>query len=100
MNILTNKIINNQGLSFQAQRFDLKLFTNGKLTLSTSSHKLRRFLKILHSIKFEEGDIKAYLKVNYGKHLDVYNKYSEFYNDGLYDNEEEFWLAFNSFTEK
>lgn len=100
MNTITDKTINNQGLSFQAQKYDLKLFLNGKLTLNTRTHKLRRFLKVLRSIKFKEGYLKAHLKVSYGKHLDVYDKYSEFYNDGIYDTKDEFWLAFNSFTEK
>lgn len=100
MTILTNKTINNQGLNFRAQNYSIRLFINGKLTLNTRTHKLRRFLNILRSIKFKERHLNAYLKVSYGKHLDVYNKYSEFYNDGSYDNEEDFWLAFNSFIGK
>ncbi len=64
------------------------------------THKIRGFLTKIRSIKFKDEDIKVYLKVSYGKQLDKEGKYTNFYNDGTYDNHEDFWWAFNAFTEK
>lgn len=66
----------------------------------TRTKKIRLFLKKIRSIKFREQGIKIYLKVDYGKHLDNYGKMTNFWNDGDYFNKDDFWLAFNAFTEK
>jgi len=67
---------------------------------SAMTHKIRRFLKILRSIKFEDGNVLTYIRVGYGKKWDVFDKYSEFYNDGDFVNANDLWLAFDAFTEK
>ena len=41
---------------------------------------------------------KVYLKVSYGKELDVFDKLTEFYNDGYYTDKKELKKAFKAFT--
>ncbi len=79
--------------------YSIKIYKNGKLVKKYSTHKIRRFLKNIRLINFEDGHIKVYIKVDYGKHRDVYGKLTNFYNDGVYNNKEDFWWAFNAFTE-
>lgn len=80
--------------------YTIKVYKNGKRVHMYRTHKIRRFLKNIRTIKFADEGIKAYLKVDYGKHLDVYGKKTLFYNDGTYDNKSDFWWAFNAFIEK
>ena len=80
--------------------YTVKIYRKGKMVQMIRTHKIRRFLKNIRSIKFEDEDIKVYLKVSYGKQLDIQGKYTNFYNDGIFDNKDDFWWAFNAFTEK
>lgn len=64
------------------------------------THKKRRFLKKIRLIIWQDGDIKVYLKVYYGKGFDVWGKYTDFYNDGDYVKKKDLLLAFNAFTEE
>ncbi len=66
----------------------------------TRTHKIRRFLKVLGSLNSLNGDFRAYLKVSYGKGLNVFGKHTEFYNDGEYDNIHDLLLAFDAFKEE
>lgn len=80
--------------------FTAKIIKKGEVTKIYRTHKIRRFLKNIRSIKFEDTDIKVYLKVDYGKQIDIYGKRTSFCNEGTYEKEEDFWWAFNAFTEK
>jgi len=81
-------------------KYTIKIYKDGKMVSKTRTKKIRLFLKKIRSIKFEEQGVKAYLKVDYGKHLDNFGKMTNFWNDGDYYNKNDFWLAFNAFTEK
>lgn len=63
------------------------------------THSRRRFLKYLRTIKWQEGHISAYLRINYGKYEDNFGQVVPFYNDGEYKNENDLWKAFTAFTE-
>ena len=80
--------------------YTVKIYRKGKMVQMIRTHKIRRFLKNIRSIKFEDEDIKVYLKVDYGKKLDWHGKHTNFLNEGTYNNKEDFWLAFNAFIEK
>lgn len=80
--------------------YTIKVYKNGKVVQKVTTHKIRRFLKSLRLINFQNEVLKVYLKVTYGKFIDAYGKKSLFYNDGTYDNKEDLWWAFNAFTEQ
>jgi len=63
------------------------------------THKKKRFLKILRSINWHRNDLKAYLRISYGKSTDISGKLVNFYNDGVYENKKDLWLAFRAFIE-
>jgi len=44
--------------------------------------------------------LKAYLKVSYGKKLDIYNKMTEFINEGYYDKKKDLRQAFRAFIQE
>lgn len=69
------------------------------MTYKVRTHKLRRFLKKIRSIKWQNSTISVYLKVDYGKFIDNFGNRTTFYNDGDYENKEDFWMAFNAFIE-
>lgn len=79
--------------------YTAKIYKNGRMVLIIRTHKIRRFLKKTRLINFTNEGVKAYLKVDYGRFLDVWGKKTLFYNDGTYDNKQEFWEVFNAFTE-
>lgn len=81
-------------------QFTIKIYKNRQMIDKCRTHRIRRFFRKIRSINFEDTKIKAYLKVNYGKALDNYGKYVNFYNDGDYDKKADFWLALNAFIEK
>lgn len=80
-------------------QFTIKIYENGKMIHKVRTHKLRRFLKKIRSIKWQNSMISVYLKVDYGKSIDSFGKRTSFYNDGEYGNKEDFWMAFNAFIE-
>jgi hypothetical protein len=80
--------------------FTVKIYKQDKMVQIVRTHKIKRFLKNIRSLNFKDKDIKVYLKVDYGKRLDKEGRYTNFYNDGIYDNQDDFWWALNAFTEK
>lgn len=80
--------------------FSYKLFIGDRLIDKCFTHSKRRFLKKLRTINWEVGHFKVYLRIGYGKLLDYYGKLSNFYNEGEYNNKNDFWLAFEAFIEK
>lgn len=79
--------------------FTLKIIENGKVVSKHQTHSKRRFLNHARSIKWQNHHLKMYLRVHYGKRLSNYRKIESFWNDGYYDNKEDFWIAVNAFTE-
>lgn len=79
--------------------FSLKIIKNNKLIQRCSTHSLRVFLKRLRSINWENSHPRVYIKVFYGKRLDNFGKFVNFDNEGVYDNKQDLWLAFNAFVE-
>lgn len=81
-------------------QYTINISENTKMTHVVRTHKLRRILKKIRSIKWQNSSFKVYLKVDYGKFTDNFGKRTNFYNDGVYDNKEDFWMAFNAFIEE
>jgi len=85
----------------EQMNFFLKIIKkNGEIVFKCQTHSIRRFLKNLRMIKWQDESISAYLRVSYGKGKDVFGKIVTFYNDGWYETEEDLWLAFEAFMEK
>lgn len=82
------------------QHYKLLVTKRGELIQKCSTHSLRRFLKNLRTINWENDHPVAYLKVSYGKHKDNFGKLTNFDNEGEYRNETDLWQAFNAFIEK
>ena len=64
------------------------------------THSLRRFMHKVKLIKWEETNLRVYLRVSYGKHKDYKNTLVTFYNDGFYAKKSDFDLALKAFLEK
>ena len=86
-------------MTYKKINYSLKLNKNGQNGQLVRTHSKRRFLNYLRSINWQKGQIKAYIKVNYGKEKDVFGKLTTFYNDGTYENEHDLQKAFIAFTE-
>lgn len=80
-------------------KFAIKIYKNKSVAKRASTHKKRRFMKILRSIKWQDSMIEADVKVTYGRFPDHQGRLVNFYNDGSYDNKNEFWLAVDAFME-
>lgn len=74
----------------------LKLKKSDGTTGNYHSSKTKR---IINTIK-RENFLEAYVKVSYGKSLDIWGKISESFNDGEYKTKEELFFALQAFTEK
>lgn len=79
--------------------YTIKIRNNGETEQWVRIHKIRHFLKLIRSIKWQDSSFAVYIKVNYGKYLDVHGKLVNSYNDGTYDNKTDFWLAAEAFME-
>lgn len=80
-----------------------KVVKNSKTIDRCQTHSLRRFRNRMSTINWKDlkkNEGEVYLKVNYGKHLDNFGKNTIFYNDGVYQDKESFYLALNAFLEK
>lgn len=80
--------------------FTFKIIKNGRVVQVVRTHSIRRFVNNLRTINWKDRGIKVYLRVNYGKKVDVFGKLSTFYNDGWYKTKEDLWLAFSAFKEE
>lgn len=65
-----------------------------------STHFWRRFLNQIRQINWQNGGIKVYLRVYYGKFKDNSGKVRSFYNDGTYTNQKDFIQTLEAFMEK
>ncbi len=79
--------------------YSVVVSNSGKTLRKVRTHSLRRFLKILRTINWENSP-SVYLRVWYGKQKDYAGNLINFYNDGVYDNKADLWQAFNAFNEK
>ncbi len=77
--------------------FTLKVFKNGKSIDQVRTHSIRLFLKHLRTINWEQGGIKTYIRVSYGKKTCVRGCVCTFYNDGFYETKDDLQLAFAAF---
>lgn len=82
------------------KNYTLKVLQENKEILRVQTHSLRRFLTHLRMIKWENRGIRTYIRISYGLKRDTSGKFSVFYNDGWYDNEENLKYAFNCFNEE
>lgn len=80
--------------------FTFKVKKNRSTIQVVRTHSIRRFINNLRTINWKDGGTKVYLRVNYGKKVDVFGKLSTFYNDGWYENQEDLRSAFNAFKEE
>lgn len=80
-------------------KFHFKLKNYGRVAKVSTSRNSRRFLNKLALINFENGSIKVYLRVDYGKGKDVKGKIVDFYNDGWYENRQSLIQALVAFKE-
>ncbi len=82
--------------------FSYKIIKDGKTISKCLTHSRRSFSQKIRTINWKEiekNDSFVYLRVNYGKLLDNFGKYSEFHNDGNYADKESFYWALNAFLE-
>lgn len=79
--------------------FTLKVYEKGQQVKRLETSSKRRFLNHIRTINWQDRGIKVYLRVSYGKQKDVWGKLTNFYNDGFYEDRNEFWKAFEAFTE-
>lgn len=89
-----NKKTNKNNLNFT-----YRIYKNGRLASKLTTHKLNRFTPRIKAINFKDGKIKVYLRVHYGRHLDVHGKMSAFINEGIYENKKDLIQAFLAFRE-
>lgn len=79
--------------------FTFKVIKNGWVIERVKTHSNRRFLNRIGTINWRNNPLKVYLRVNYGKMMCNQGCVCSFYNDGWYENKEDFWLAFQAFKE-
>ncbi|OGK43433.1 hypothetical protein A2956_02495 [Candidatus Roizmanbacteria bacterium RIFCSPLOWO2_01_FULL_37_57] len=79
--------------------FTLRVIKNGRTADRCQTHSKRRFYNRIRSIKWGNGVVKVYLRVSYGKGVDVFGKTTSFYNEGGYDNKQDLIDALDAFIE-
>jgi len=77
----------------------LKIFKNNGSISSTKKQKKQTFLHLIEAIPASEVK-NYYLRVTYGKFLDVFGKMETFFNDGEYETKKDLLYALTIFTEK
>ncbi|MBP9669817.1 hypothetical protein KBD75_00235 [Candidatus Woesebacteria bacterium] len=80
--------------------FTLIVQKNGKTIHRSWTTKIRRIIKSLRGIKWEDGGVLASLTVRYGYCVDVWGESVMFLNEGVYENKDRLWKDFYAFTEK
>jgi len=92
--------MNNNNLPKKQKRnFTLKIFgSQGVQRYETAS--LRRFHNHTGRIIWQNGVKKVYVRVSYGKFIDQSGKMTTFFNDGEYDNQQDFELVVRAFLEE
>jgi hypothetical protein len=80
--------------------FTFKLLESGKLLKKIRTHSKRELYTHLRSINWKKLNLKTYLRVSYGKHLDVWGKYDTFYNDGWFNTKDDLEWAIQAFIEE
>ena len=81
-------------------QYTIMVYFNDEMVLSTRTHKIRRFLKILRGIKWQDEGVIAKLKVLYGKDFDNWGDLVVFDNEGIFSDSTKMWSAFIAFTEE
>lgn len=81
-------------------KFIVKVYKDGQLVQKALRHKKTPFVHILRKYLLAENNISVYLRIEYGKELDVFGRLTQFYNDGEYSAEPDLWQAFCAFVEE
>lgn len=84
------------------KNYTYRVMINGQKVQGLVTHRKRLFLTQLRTINWRElrkTGGSAYIRVYYGRFRDVFNKLSDFYNDGIYQKRNDFWAAFRAFDE-
>jgi hypothetical protein len=81
------------------KNYYLKIKEKGQKTRMVRTHSLRKFTSGLRTINWQNSP-SVYLRVNYGKALDVHGRLVAFFNDGQYDNEQELLEVFKAFNDE
>ena len=86
----------------KAKSYSYKIFINKKCMSRLLTHNRRRFTRKIGTLSWREvmlGGGSVYLRVSYGRHLDNFEKMTDFYNDGDYLSRKDLMLAYRAFVE-
>lgn len=78
--------------------FKANIKKKGQVMRKVGTHKKRLFLKKMRTIKFTDSISEVYLRVDYGKSLDIFGKITIDRNDGFYEDREKLWQAISAFV--
>lgn len=81
------------------KNYTFRVYKNNKLIQRCSTHSRRRFLWHIGTINWQLKPLKVSLRVFYGKHRNVFNLVSEFFNEGDYFTKKDLLQAFKAFDE-
>jgi hypothetical protein len=88
------------------KNYTVKAYKNGKEVYRLVTHRKRLFLRETRLIRWRElkknggqGKTGVYLKIYYGRFMDMQGKMSRFCNEGFYKTRKSFWLALRAFDE-
>lgn len=79
--------------------FTFRAIQDNKVVDRCQTHAKKRFYNRIRSIKWENRVDYVYLRVSYGKWLDVFGDMTNFYNDGDYETKEDLLIALSAFCE-
>lgn len=66
-----------------------RILRKGRVVQRYDSSSIQRFRNHTRPIRWQNRDFKVYLKVNYG---------NRFHNDGIYENQKDFFFALDAFV--
>lgn len=80
-------------------QFTIIIYENGLIVLMVRTHKKRRFLKIIRSIKWQNSTKKVYIKLLDKHYLPWRGRRIRAFNDGTCFDKESLLFAVNAFLE-
>lgn len=83
----------------QGNRYYFRVTRNAQVIHSGYMSKLGRFSRIVQAEQFQEAGIEVYIRVSYGKSLDIWGEMTDFINEGFYSNKHDLVLAYRAFLE-
>ena len=76
-----------------------RVYKNGKEVNRCQTHSKRHFYNRIGTINWQNKPLEVYLRVYYRKALSNYNRIEPFWNEGVYNNRKDFFLALRAFLE-